>query len=180
MELRVGSRVRASNPGSCLRAEQVPRWWDGLQIQEQRDMASTSYSQGHLLVAAIRVSEHLHQHPPQEQEISDLLGWPLEKTAFLLRGLVEDGILARVGTAYEERYEIRDHGKLELLPEDDVDLGIAADIKAFEEKKAQDQAKLANLFTDGDEPEKKKRIKDLDQDFQRFRGGKPRNPFGDD
>lgn len=143
-------------------------------------MASTSYAQGHLLVAAIRVSEHLHQHPPKEEEIGDLLGWPLEKTAFLLRGLVEEGILARVGSAYDERYEIRDHSKLEGLPEDDGDMGIAADIKEFEEKMARDQAKLANLFTEGDEPEKKKRIKSLDDDFNRFRGGKPKNPFGDD
>jgi len=143
-------------------------------------MAITSYAQGHLLVAAVRVSEHLQQHPPKEAEISELLGWPLEKTTFLLRGLVEEGILARVGSAYDERYEIRDHQKLEELPEDDGDLGIAADIKAFEEKMAADQAKLETLFVEGEEPEKKKRIKSLGDDFDHFQGGKPKNPFGDD
>ncbi len=143
-------------------------------------MASTSYAEGQLLVAAVRVSEHLHQHPPKEAEISELLGWPMEKAAFLLRGLVEEGILARVGSAYDERYEIRDHTKLEFLPEDDEDMGIAADIQAFEEKKAEDQAKLENLFVDGEEPEKKKRIENLDDEFQQFQGGKPKNPFGDD
>jgi len=143
-------------------------------------VATPPYSEGHLLVAAIRVLEHLHRHPPQEKEVAGLLQWPEEKVIFLLRGLVEAGILARVGSAYDQRYEIRDHQKLEELPQDEGDPGLAADIQAFEEKMAADQARLENLFREGDESEKKKRISNLDEDFQRFRGGKPPSPFGDD
>ncbi len=140
-------------------------------------MASTPYREGHLLVASIRVLEHLRHHPPQEEEIAELLGWPQEKVTFLLRGLVEDEILARVGSAFDERYEIRDHRKLEELPEEDTDPGIAAELAEFDEKQAREQEKLERLFLEGEEPRKKRRLKDLDEDFQRFRSQKPPDPF---
>jgi hypothetical protein len=143
-------------------------------------VSAPPYSEGHLVVAAIRVLEHLHRRPPQEKEVAALLQWPEEKAIFLLRGLTEEGILARVGSAYDLRYEVRDHHALEDLPQDETDPGLAADIQAFEEKMAADQAKLENLFREGDTPEKKKRISNLDDDFRRFQGGKPRDPFGGD
>ncbi len=143
-------------------------------------MATTPYRDGHLMVACIRVLEALRQHPPQEGEIAELLGWPQEKVTFLLRGLVEEGILARVGSAFDERYEIRDHRKLEDLPMDEEDPGIAADLAAFEQKQAREQEKLERLFLEGETPRKQRRLDDLDGEFERFRRQKPANPFGDD
>ena len=143
-------------------------------------MIKVPYREGHLLVACIRVLSHQRKHPPKAEEITELLGWPHEKVGFLLRGLVEDEILVRVGSAYDERYEIRDHLKLETLPQADDDSGLADDIKAFDEKMAQEQAKLESLFREGEEPAKKKRISALDDDFQKFQRKGPANPFGED
>ena len=132
------------------------------------------------MVACIRVLEALYEHPPQEKEIAELLGWPQEKVTFLLRGLVEAEILARVGSAFDDRYEICDHLKLEELTRDDEDPGIAADLAAFEQKQAEEQEKLQQLFHEGAEPRKQRRLDHLDDDFRRFRGEKPVNPFSED
>jgi len=130
-----------------------------------------------VLVAAVRVLERREEHPPSEEEIAQLLGWPSERVTFLMRGLVEAGILSRVETAYADRYRIVDHLKLEELPQDDKDVGIAADLKEFDEKAAQEQEKLEKLFAEGEEPEKQKRLASLDDEFSKFKGGKPNNPF---
>ncbi len=143
-------------------------------------MIKVPYQEGHLLVACVRVLSYLRQHPPKAEEISEFLGWPHEKVGFLLRGLVEDEILVRVGSAYDERYEIRDHLKLETLPQAEDESGLAEDIKAFDEKMAQEQAKLESLFREGETPAKKKRIASLDDDFKNFQRKGPANPFGDD
>jgi hypothetical protein len=143
-------------------------------------MADTPYREGHLLVACIRVLEYQHQRPPTEEEIASLLAWPAEKVTFQLRGLVENGILARVGTAYEQRYEIRDHRKLEDLPQEENSPGFAEEMKAFDEQAARKQAELESLFREGDEPNKKRRISELDDDFRKFRNKGPANPFGDE
>ena len=136
---------------------------------------------GHLVVAAIRILEAREEHPPHEGEIAGILAWGQERVAFVCRGLIEAGILSRVTGAYDNRYRIENHLALEELPaEDEGEVGIASDLAAFDEKSKQEQEKLEQLFARGEEPNKKKRLEELDNEFGKFKQGKPLNPFGDD
>ena len=74
------------------------------------------YHEGHLIVAAIRVLEHIHGAPPSMDQISDMLKFSPEQTGWFTRRLQEAGIIRIVESAFGDRWGIEDHLKLEELP----------------------------------------------------------------
>lgn len=74
------------------------------------------YEEGHLLAAAIRVLEHLNNAPPTLDQIAQLLKLPNEQIGLIGRRLKEAQIIAQVEGAYDERWTLRDHLKIEELP----------------------------------------------------------------
>lgn len=74
------------------------------------------YEEGHLLAAAIRVLEHLNNAPPTLDQIAQLLKLPNEQIGLIGRRLKEAQIIAQVEGAYDERWTLQDHLKIEELP----------------------------------------------------------------
>jgi DNA-binding Lrp family transcriptional regulator len=74
------------------------------------------YQEGHLLVAAIRILEHIHGAPPTLDQISEMLKFSPEQTGWIARRLQEAGIIRIVESAFGDRWGIEDHLKLEDLP----------------------------------------------------------------
>jgi hypothetical protein len=74
------------------------------------------YEEGHLLVAAIRLLEHFNNAPPTLDQIAQLLKLPNEQIGLIGRRLKDAEIIGQVEGAYEERWTLRDHLRLEELP----------------------------------------------------------------
>lgn len=76
------------------------------------------YFEGHLVVAAIRVLEHRIGSPPAMDQISELLRYSSEQTAYIIRRLGEEGIIRQVEGAFGGRWTVSEYLKLEELPQD--------------------------------------------------------------
>ena len=136
-------------------------------------------TQGHMVVAAMRVARFQLKRPPTDAEIAELLGLPPEEIAHWARGLQAHGVIRLLESAFEVRYELMDHTLLETLPEDEGAPALEGEIEAFHERHKEKQASLENLFGEGD-ARKKGRMSKLDDELKKFQSGKTRSPFDTD
>ena len=74
------------------------------------------YNEGHLFVAAIRILERRHGAPPALDQISELLQISAEQTGLISRRLRDAGIVDQVEGAFDDRWVVADHLRLEQLP----------------------------------------------------------------
>lgn len=142
-----------------------------------------SRHEAHLVVAAVRVLDHVEKHPPTETEVAALLQWHEDRARVVAHGLVEYGALDAIKSPFEVRYRVSDHAKVDALPEGEgVDDSISKEMKAFEERSQADQAEIERMF--GTMPSAGKPAPEasagLENDFGEFSRKKPKNPFGDD
>jgi len=143
-------------------------------------MNKMTRGEAQLILAAIRVLDHLSERPPTPAEISDLLQEAESTVRLKLSLLHEMGAAVLVDSAYETHAEIRDYNLVESL---DVDDGpaISDDLAAFDKMKEEEAEKMAHLFDSGEHEEKRqKKLADMDDELANFRKEKPTNPFGDD
>lgn len=139
--------------------------------------------EAHLLVAAVRVLDHVEKHPPTESEIAALLQWHEDRARIVAHGLVQFGALDAIKTAFEVRYRVLDHSQLDTLPQGEgVDDSISKEMKAFDARSQADQEEIERMF--GSMPSAGRqdavRSSGLEDDFGDFAKRKPKNPFGDD
>ena len=100
------------------------------------------YSQAHLIVAALRVREHLDRRPPDLNELAMMLGASVEELALLLRKLEDLGIVAAVKSGAGERFVPANHLAIEDLSREADAPGIAAELKDF---KSRQQNRLSEI-----------------------------------
>lgn len=115
---------------------------------------SLSYTDAHLFVAAIRVSEHLKKNPPSVKDICDLLELSEEKGHFLCRNLTERGIVESVEGAYGIRLYVRDHLKLEELPKEQAAPSLKDELQRFQESQKGLANKVATIKSEREEKRK--------------------------
>jgi hypothetical protein len=134
-----------------------------------------SRERGHLAVAAVRVLGHLHASPPSAAQIAELLQWGDEETHFVLRGLVDTGILREHKTPFEPHYELSDHHLVESLRLEAEKEVLGDEVEDFKRRAKSRHEKLENMFRSG-EQEKQKQAKQssLEQQFADFKKKKPR------
>jgi DNA-binding transcriptional regulator GbsR (MarR family) len=143
-------------------------------------MPKPSQSEAHLMVAAIRVLQHQSQRPPSVEEIAALLQLSKEFVGHLLRALDGEGIVHTIQSPFDQRFEVKNHQKVELLPEEDKGPGFKDEVDAFHKEFEEKQKKLQDLFDSGEQDERqRKRFEKLDNELNRFKSPR-RNPFGDD
>jgi len=135
-----------------------------------------TYHDSHLLVAAVRILEAKRQHPPTLEELAGLLEWHPDQVGVVLRSLEELGAIRALTSPFETRYEVEDHLLLEQIDKDEKGPGFADELAEFAAKSEAEKDRLQKLFADSEEAQEKK-IKSLDEDFAKFRKGKPRDPF---
>lgn len=104
------------------------------------------YNEGHLFVAAIRVLEHQHGAPPSLDQIAEMLRLSNEQAGLVSRRLSEAGMIAQVEGAFEGRWVVADHLKLEELPREaasSTELDNA--IKKFQAERNKIQQKIESI-----------------------------------
>lgn len=136
-----------------------------------------SREKGHLAVAAVRVLDHLHASPPSAAQIAELLAWGDEETHFVLRGLIDSGILREHETPFEPHYELIDHLLLEsLTPEAEKEV-LGEEVEDFKRRFKSRHEQIEQMFRSGEQEQQRKAKRDsLEQQFADFKKKKPR-PF---
>ena len=105
----------------------------------------SAYAEGHLIVAAIRVHDHLHHSPPDLGEICSCLKLTPEKAGQMIRRLEKQGIIGAVESAYGQRYTITDHLKLEELSRDAEPSKLDEEIQRFKNERSKMEKKVESI-----------------------------------
>ncbi len=103
------------------------------------------YFEGHLFVAAIRILEHQNGAPPALAQIAKMLGVSSEQTGLISRRLCEAGIVDQVEGAYDNRWIVSDHLKLEGLPRDAEASQLDSALKKFQSERNQMTQKIESI-----------------------------------
>ncbi len=143
-------------------------------------MSHMSRKEGHLILAGIRVLVHGLERAPTPEELADLLGMASSSVRLQISTLANMGAVALVESAFETHVEVRDHLVVDELPEGEGP-AISEDLKAFDEKRRQENERMSHLFETGEQAaEQKERHEKMDEELQSFRNRKTINPFGED
>lgn len=144
-------------------------------------MSSMTRQEAHLLLAGIRVLTHTGERPPTPEQLAELLQLPASAVRLQLTQLADLGAVALVTSAYETHAEVRDHLRVEVLPEESGP-AIADDLEDFDRRKREESERMAHLFDSGEHEQRQQdRLRRMDDDLKTFRDRKkPRNPFGED
>ena len=117
------------------------------------------YSQAHLLVAAIRVYEHVNSRPPTLEDLCRTINFSVEQGNFICRRLEDLDIIEAVEGTYGVRLFVRNHLKIEDIPRGVQETKLEEDLKKFQDNQkalshkiesfqAQQQKKKKDLFAE--------------------------------
>jgi hypothetical protein len=117
------------------------------------------YSQAHLVIAAIRVYEHLNSRPPTVDDVCRVINFSAEQGHLICRKLQEIEAIKAVDGSYGSRLFISDHLNLENLPRHEAKSKLEDDLKKFQDTQksftrkiesfqAKQKQKKKNLFTE--------------------------------
>ena len=131
-----------------------------------QDKQINFYSQAHLLVAAIRVYEHLNSRPPTLDDISRTIDFSVEQVNIICRKLEELNIIEAVEGSYGVRLFVRNHLIIEDIPRSEPESKLEEELKKFQNNQkaitqkiesltAQQQQKKKNLFAEMEKKLKK-------------------------
>ena len=125
---------------------------------EQNDF----YHEAHLMVAAIRIFEHLHSRPPEVEELCRSINLSVEKGSLICRKLEDLGIIKSVAGSFGSRLYIKDHLKLEDIPSREPDSTMEDELKKFQDSQKALSRKMETL-----QAEQKQKKKDLFADMEK-------------
>ena len=108
---------------------------------------SDLYSIGHLLVAAIRVYEHVNSRPPTIEDVCGLINFSAEEGHFIGRKLQQLDIIKAVEGSYGTRLFVSDHLKLEDLPRGELGSKFEDDLKKFQDTQKEFSRKIESFQT---------------------------------
>jgi DNA-binding IscR family transcriptional regulator len=103
------------------------------------------YTEAHLLVAAIRVHEHLQSQPATLEDACRMLGFSTEHAGIICRRLVDLGVLESVTGSFGARLFIRDHLKIEEIPRGEVGRKLEDEVKKFQDLQRHFTQKIESL-----------------------------------
>lgn len=143
-------------------------------------MIKMTRNEAQLLVAGIRVYNHLNDRSPTPEELADLVQLSASSVRLQLAFLDDRGIVALVKSAFDTHAEVREHLAIEELPEDGGP-EISADLKDFDRRKLEEAERMSRLFDSGDhQKQQRDKLDQMADDLKDFKKKKPINPFGDD
>ncbi len=136
------------------------------------------YEQGHLVVAAIRLHFHREGKLPSAEEISTMTGISVEVTHLLCNQLIDEGILRVVGGAFDQRFEVKDHLKIEKLPRSVDDGAMEREIKEYRAEREDKQKKIDEMFDRKEfEKQRQEQLRKIEEQFKAHKKKRP-DPFG--
>jgi len=133
---------------------------------QNHDKKDDLYSQAHLMVAAIRVYEHVNSRPPTIDDLCQAINFSVEKGGFICRKLEELDIIEAVEGSYGTRLFVRDYLKIEDIPRGDPGNSFEDELKKFQDNRkafsqkvetfqAQQKQKKQDLFAEMEKKLKK-------------------------
>ena len=143
-------------------------------------MANLTRTEGHLIVAAVRVLTHSLQRSPEPGEVADLLAMPAASARVQIVALADLDILVVVESAYATHVEVRDYTRLEELPAAH-ESEFAEELADFDRRKQEEADKMSQLFADGEHDRRRAdKLGKMAEDLRAFQKQKPKDPFADD
>jgi hypothetical protein len=137
------------------------------------------YEQGHLVVSAIRLHFHRAGKFPSAEDISSMTGFSVEVTHLLCNQLIDGGILRVVGGAFDQRFEVKDHLKIEDLPRSIDDGAMEREIEEYRAEKQDKQKKIDEMFDKREfEKQRQEQLKKIEEQFKDHAKKKKTDPFG--
>jgi hypothetical protein len=103
------------------------------------------YTEAHLLVAAIRVHEHVHSRPATLEDVCRLLALSAEHAGIISRKLEELGAIEAVQGSFGTRLFLRDHLKLEEIPRGELGRKLEDEVKKFQDTQRSFTQKIESL-----------------------------------
>ena len=85
-------------------------------------MSTVSRKEGHILLAGVRVLEHLNGRSPTPEQLAELLAMDASSVRLQLNRLADLEVISLVQSAYETHVELRDHHRVDELPEEEENL----------------------------------------------------------
>ena len=123
---------------------------------QDNDKKDDFYSQAHLLVAAIRVFEHINARPPTIEDLCQTINFSIEKGNFICRKLEELNIIEAVEGSYGTRLFVRDHLKIEDIPRGEPESNFEDELKKFQDSRKAFSQKMETF-----QAQQKQKKKDL-------------------
>lgn len=112
------------------------------------------YTEAHLVVSAIRVLEYQHARPPSIDDVCEILSFSLEKGNRICRKLFDLKVIDLIEGAYGTRLSVKDHLKLEDIPQEAEESRLSEALKEFQENRKQITKKVESI--QAEQAEKKK------------------------
>jgi hypothetical protein len=139
---------------------------DGREEMGMAELSGSPYEQAHLVVAAVRLFSHREGKMPTAADIAALTGFPLDAATFLCNRLVELEVLKVVKGAFDDRFHVGNHLKLEELPRSVDSEEMVKEVERFRSDRMEKQKKIQEMFM-GKEHDRRKqeRLKELEKDF---------------
>jgi DNA-binding transcriptional ArsR family regulator len=103
------------------------------------------YTEAHLLVAAIRVHEHVHSRPATIEDVCRLLALSAEHAGIIARRLEDLGIIEAVQGSFGTRMFLRDHLRLEDIPRGELGRKLEDEVKKFQDTQRSFTQKIESL-----------------------------------
>lgn len=106
----------------------------------------TLYEEAQILMAAVRLFQHLEKRPPTVAEAAERSRFSVETVHHLCNRLEKIGALERVRSAFEDRIVLRDPLKAEILRGVEEPAGIEAELKKWKEQRAETVREVEKRF----------------------------------
>jgi hypothetical protein len=103
------------------------------------------YTEAHLLVAAIRVHEHVHSQPATLDDACRMLGFSAEHAGIICRRLEDLGVLESVRGSFGARLFIREHLKIEDIPRGEFGRKLEDEVRKFQDLQRHFTQKIESL-----------------------------------
>lgn len=123
------------------------------------------YESAHLVVAAVRIIEHLEKAPPGVEQVAEMLDYSVEETNRVVNKLVSLNVLSLVEGGFGTRILIRDHKKLEEIPGETGTPLLEDEIARFQNQKKELNDKIKTIREQA-EKRKKELFSDIESKFK--------------
>lgn len=105
-----------------------------------------TYTEAHLIVAAIRILQHRNGAPPKIEEVCALLEISDEAGHTISRKLAKLGIIERLEDPFSIKLTVANHLEIEKIPRNVPEAnGLAQELEKFQAKKMKADKKVADI-----------------------------------
>jgi len=123
---------------------------------QDNDKKDNFYSQAHIMVAAIRVFEHINSRPPTIEDLCQTVNFSIEKVNFICRKLEELEVIEAVEGSFGTRLFVRDHLNIEDIPRTEPENNFEDELQKFQDSRKAFSQKMETF-----QAQQKQKKKDL-------------------